>query len=68
MILSTKRVSVRPVRFDDPVYVVPSRRVVLRPFEGQPKMFKKDIRLQSGAIQVSTQMGAAMGYFVTEDV
>jgi hypothetical protein len=62
------RVSVRPVRFHDPAYEVPSRRVVLRPFEGQPKVFKNITRLPSGEIKVSTQMGAGMGYFVTEDV
>jgi hypothetical protein len=59
---------VRPVRFDDPVYEVPSRRVVLKPFEGQPRVFKKVTRLPSGAIMDSTQFRAGKGYFVTEDV
>ena len=31
-------------------------------------MFRKVIRLPAGAIKASTQPGAGMGYFVTEDV
>jgi hypothetical protein len=62
------RVSVRPLRFDNPVYEVPSRRVILKPFEGQPKVFKNVTRMPSGEIKESTQMGAGYGYFVTEDV
>ena len=68
MILSTMRVSVRPVRFGDEVYEVPSRRVVLRPFEGQPRVFKKTIRMPSGEIKDSTFKNAGKGFFVTEDV
>ena len=68
MILSTMRVSVKPVRFHDPVYEVPSRRVLLKPFQGQPRMFRNVIRMPSGAIQISSQMGAGMGYFVREDI
>ena len=62
------RVSVRPVRFDDPVIEVPSQWVVFKPFEGQPRMFKNRIRLPSGEVKDSTQKNAGKGFFVTEDV
>ena len=60
----------RPVRlgFDGPVYDVPSQRVLFKPSEGQPRMFRKVIRLPAGEIKASTQPGAGMGYFVTENV
>ena len=64
------RVPVRPVRlgFDGPVFDVASQRVLFKPSEGQPRMFKKVIRLPRGAIMASTQIRAGMGYFVLEDV
>jgi len=62
------RVSVRPVRFDDPVIEVPSQWVVFKPFEGQPRMFNNRIRLPSGEVKDSTQKNAGKGFFVTEDV
>jgi len=62
------RVSVRPVRYDEPVYEVPSRRVILKPFEGQPTKFKHTVRMPSGEIKDSTAKNAGMGFFVTEDV
>ena len=70
MILSTMLVPVRPVRlgFDGPVYDVPSQRVLFQPSEGQPRMFRKVIRLPAGEIKASTQPGSGMGYFVTENV
>ena len=70
MILSTMQVPVRPVfwSFDGQVYDVPSQQVLFKPSEGQPRMFRKVIRLPAGAIMASTQPGAGMGYFITEDV
>jgi len=68
MILSTMRVSKRPVSFDNPVIEVPSQWVLFKPFEGQPRMFKDNIRLPSGEVKISTQKNAGMGLFVTEDV
>ena len=68
MILSTMRVGVCPVRFDGEVFDVPSKRVLFQPSEGQPRMFRKVIRLPAGAIMDSTQIRAGKGYFVTEDV
>ena len=68
MILSTMRVSKRPVCFDNPVIKVPSQWVLFKPFEGQPRMFKDNIRLPSGEVKDSTQKNAGMGFFVTEDV
>ena len=62
------RVSVRPVCLDGPVFDVPSLRVLFKASEGQPRMFRKVIYLPAGAIMASTQPGAGMGYFVTEDV
>ena len=62
------RVSIRPVRYDEPVFEVPSRRVVLKPFEGQPRMFKHTVRMPSGEVKESTAKNAGMGFFVTEDV
>ena len=70
MILSTMRVPVRPVFWscDGPVYEVPSQRFLFKPSEGQPRMFRKVIRLPAGEIKASTQPGAGLGYFVNEDV
>ena len=52
MILSTMRVPVRPVFWscDGQVYDVPSQRLLFKPSEGQPRMFRKVIRLLAGAI------------------
>ena len=68
MILSTMRVSVRPDRFGDSVLGVASRRVATKPFEGQPRKFKRTIRLPNAEIKESTIKNAGMGLFVAEDV
>ena len=68
MILSTMRASVRPDRFGDSVLGVPSRRVATKPFEGQPRRFKRTIRLPHAEIKESTIKNAGMGLFVAEDV
>ena len=62
------RVGVRPVRLDSEVFDVPIQRVLFKLSEGQPRMFRKVIRLLAGAIMASTQPRAGMGYFVLEDV
>ena len=53
---------------DSEVFDVPSQRVLFKLSEGQPRMFRKVIRLLAGAIMASTQPRAGMGYFVLEDV
>ena len=62
------RVSIRPVRYEHPVFEVPSRRVVLKPFEGQPRLFKRTVRMPHVEIMESALKNAGMGLFVVEDV
>ena len=64
----SKRVSNPPVRFPFPVHYVESRRVVLKPFQGQPRIFKKAIRLPRLIIQQSRIPKAGFGLFLAERV
>ena len=68
MALSTMRISYPPVRFDNPVYSVRSRRVVLKPFEGQPKKWGGVFRLPEGVLELSGIKDAGMGFKLKEDV
>ena len=62
MALSTMRISYPPVRFDNPVYSVRSRRVVLKPFEGQPKKWGGVFRLPEGVLELSGIKDVGMGF------
>ena len=64
----SKRVSNPPVRYPCPVHFVESRRVVLKPFQGQPRIFKKAIRLPRLIIQQSRIPKAGFGLFLAERV
>ena len=68
MALSTMRISYPPVRFENPVYAVRSRRIVLKPFEGQPKKWEGVFRLPEGVLELSGIKGAGMGFKLKEDV
>jgi hypothetical protein len=65
---TTMRVSVPPVRYSDPEYVVPPRRVVLKPFQGQPRKYPKIRRFPCLVIRKSKIRNAGFGLFLGEDV
>jgi hypothetical protein len=64
----SKRVSNPPVRYPFPVHFVESRRVVLKPFQGQARIYKKAIRLPKLVIQQSRIPNAGFGLFLAERV
>jgi hypothetical protein len=64
----SKRLSNPPVRYPFPVHFVESRRVVLKPFQGQPRIYKKAIRLPRLVIQQSRIPNAGFGLFLAEPV
>jgi hypothetical protein len=65
---TTMRVSVPPVRFSDPEYAVPARRVVLKPFQGQPRKYAKIHRFPHLVIRKSKIRNGGFGLFLGEDV
>ena len=64
----SKRVSKPPVRYPFPIHFVKSRRVVLKPFQGQPRIYKKAVRLPRLVIQQSRIPNAGFGLFLAERV
>jgi hypothetical protein len=65
---TTMRVSVPPVRYSDPEYVVPSKHVILKPFQGQPRKYAKNHRFPYLIIRKSKIRNAGFGLFLGEDV
>jgi hypothetical protein len=68
LIPTTMRVSVPPVRYSDPEYAVPPRRVLLKPFQGQPRKYAKIHRFPKLVIRKSKIRNAGFGLFLGEDV
>ena len=66
--MPTMRVIYPPVRFDDPQFVVPARRIELKPFEGQKRKYSGTIRFPQLMIKTSTICNAGYGVFLGEDV
>ena len=64
----SKRLSNPPERYPAPEYIVKSRRIVLKPFQGQPRRYKKHIRLPMLAIRESGIQNAGFGLFLEESV
>ena len=62
------RVSVPPVRYSDPEYLVPSKHVILKPFQGQPRKYAKNHRFPHLVIRKSKIRNAGFGLFLGEDV
>jgi hypothetical protein len=58
-----------PVRFSDPVHIVPARRnIVLVPFQGQPRKYASPRRLPVLAVKISGVQRAGYGLFLQEKV
>ena len=68
MSLSTMRVSFPPVRYLDPVFVARSRRIAIKPNEGQPQKFAGVFRMPEVAIQLSGIPNSGYGLVLREDV
>lgn len=66
--LSTVRVSFSPVRYLDPVFVARSRRIALKPHEGQPQRFAGVFRMPEVAVQLSGIPNSGYGLVLREDV
>lgn len=66
--MPTMRVCYPPVRFGDPQFVVPARRVELKPFEGQKRKYTGTIRFPQLIVKKSTICNAGNGVFLCEDV
>ena len=64
----SRRVSNPPERYPFPVHFVKPRRVVLKPFQGQPRVYQKAIRLPRLVIQQSRIPNAGFGLFLAERV
>ena len=64
----SRRVSNPPERYPFPVHFVKPRRVVLKPFQGQPRVYQKAIRLPRLVIQQSKIPNAGFGLFLAERV
>jgi len=67
-VITTMRVSVPPVRYSNPEYVVPARRVVLNPFQGQPRKYRGVHRLPKLVIKGSGIRDSGLGLFLGEKV
>ena len=64
----SKRVSNPPERYPAPEFIVKSRRVVLKPFQGQPRKYRERIRLPMLVIRQSGIHNAGFGLFLGESV
>ena len=67
-VIATMRRSVPPVRYSNPEYVVPACRIVLNPFQGQPRKYRGTHRLPKLVIKASGIRDAGMGLFLGEKV
>ena len=64
----SKRVSNPPLRYPAREYIAKSRRVVLKPFPGQPRRYRERIRLPMLVIKQSCIHNAGFGLFLGERV
>jgi hypothetical protein len=64
----TMRISVPPARLSENTWVVPSRRLPLIPFEGQPRLFDGIHRFPRLVMAESKIANAGVGVFLGEDV
>jgi len=64
----SKRLSHPPERYPALEFIVKSRRIVLKPFQGQPKRYTKRKRLPMLVIRKSGIQNAGFGLFLEESV
>jgi hypothetical protein len=64
----TMRISYPPVRFSEQKMVVPSRRVQLKPFQGQRRKYAGTVRLPQLVMEKSKIANAGIGLFLAERV
>jgi len=57
-----------PVCFIEPVHKVFRRKILLKPFQGQPRKYKVERRLPALEVRESTIRRAGMGVFLDQDV
>jgi len=67
---STMRVSFPPVRYSgqEEEFIVPPRRVALKPFEGQPRKWDRTHRFPQLVMKNSSISNAGIGLFLDENV